>query len=62
MIMYSHTFGSEKYKNSESKELKDDKGQSAFFEDLSNYCNDKDTNYKYEYSQFSECFKKLDEG
>ena len=62
MIMYTHAFNSTKNKSADSKEQKDEKLQTAFLADLSNYCNVKDQSYAADHQHFSDCFKALDEG
>jgi hypothetical protein len=60
--MYTHAFNSTKNKAAENKEQKEERYQTAFLGDLSNFCNLKDVAYKNMYINFNECFKKLDEG
>jgi len=62
MIMYNHAFNSTKNKAGENKEQKEERYQTAFLTDLSTFCNLKDPNYKSMSDQFSQSFKKLDEG
>ena len=47
MIMYTHAFNSTKNnKPNDAKETKDERLQTAFLDDLMNYCNEKDPVYK----------------
>lgn len=52
MMMYILTHN--KQNNVDNKEVKDEKNQQLFIEDLSQFLNDKDSNYKAEFTQFSE--------
>ena len=60
MILYSLIHN--KQNNIENKDQKEEKGQQTFYEDLGQYCNDKDAIYKAELLSFTEWFSKLDEG
>ena len=63
LALFNHIFNNSKImKGVDNKEQKDDKYPANFFEDLSSKVNTKELQFKNINSQFSRCFKELDEG
>ena len=63
MALFNHVFNNTKtVRVVDNKEMKDDKYPVNFFEDLSSKVNTKEAQFKNINSQFSRCFKELDEG